>query len=177
MRTICDWNNCFEIGEYRAPIEKDNSKNFRLLCLKHVKEFNKNWNYFSGMNDEEVINFLKSDITWHKPTQGFSSSDNFFKVLWNNVLNEGFDDLKFKKHLNNDRNLKFNNNDIKAFAVLGISVGLKWDKIQQKFKKLVKKFHPDINSGDKNYEEKLKVITLAYTQLKNTYREKIDTKS
>ena len=166
MKTICDWNNCFEIGEYRAPIEKDNSKNFRLLCLKHVKEFNKNWNYFSGMNDEEVINFLKSDITWHKPTQGFSSSDNFFKVLWNNVLNEGFDDLKFKKHLNNDRNLKFNNNDIKAFAVLGISVGLKWDKIQQKFKKLVKKFHPDINSGDKNYEEKLKVITLAYTQLK-----------
>ena len=174
MKTICDWNNCFEIGEYRAPIEKDNSKNFRLLCLKHVREFNKNWNYFSGMNDEEVINFLKSDITWHKPTQGFSSSDNFFKVLWNNVLNEGFDDLKFKKHLNNDRNLKFNNNDIKAFAVLGISVGLKWDKIQQKFKKLVKKFHPDINSGDKNYEEKLKVITLAYTQLKNTYRNKID---
>tara|TARA_Y100000992_G_scaffold1758_1_gene1166 strand:- start:1721 stop:2248 length:528 start_codon:yes stop_codon:yes gene_type:complete len=174
MKTICDWNNCFEIGEYRAPIEKDNSKNFRLLCLKHVKEFNKNWNYFSGMNDEEVINFLKSDITWHKPTQGFSSSDNFFKVLWNNVLNEGFDDLKFKKHLNNDRNLKFNNNDIRAFAVLGISVGLKWDKIQQKFKKLVKKFHPDINSGDKNYEEKLKVITLAYTQLKNTYRNKID---
>ena len=174
MKTICDWNNCFEIGEYRAPIEKDNSKNFRLLCLKHVKEFNKNWNYFSGMNDKEVINFLKSDITWHKPTQGFSSSDNFFKVLWNNVLNEGFDDLKFKKHLNNDRNLKFNNNDIKAFAVLGISVGLKWDKIQQKFKKLVKKFHPDINSGDKNYEEKLKIITLAYTQLKNTYRNKID---
>ncbi|MBD1161621.1 DnaJ domain-containing protein [Pelagibacterales bacterium SAG-MED15] len=174
MKTICDWNNCFEIGEYRAPIEKDNSKNFRLLCLKHVKEFNKNWNYFSGMNDEEVINFLKSDVTWHKPTQGFSSSDNFFKVLWNNVLNEGFDDLKFKKHLNNERNLKFNNNDIKAFAVLGISVGLKWDKIQQKFKKLVKKFHPDINSGDKNYEEKLKVITLAYTQLKNTYRNKID---
>ena len=174
MKTICDWNNCFEIGEYRAPIEKDNSKNFRLLCLKHVKEFNKNWNYFSGMNDKEVINFLKSDITWHKPTQGFSSSDNFFKVLWNNVLNEGFDDLKFKKHLNNDINLKFNNNDIKAFAVLGISVGLKWDKIQQKFKKLVKKFHPDINSGDKNYEEKLKIITLAYTQLKNTYRNKID---
>ena len=175
MKTICDWNNCFEIGEYRAPIEKDNSKNFRLLCLKHVKEFNKNWNYFSGMNDEEVINFLKSDITWHKPTQGFSSSDNFFKVLWNNVLNEGFDDLKFKKHLNNGRNLKFSNNDIKAFAVLGISVGLKWDKIQQKFKKLVKKFHPDMNAGNKKYEDKLKVITLAYTQLKNTYRDKHDT--
>ena len=29
-----------------------------------------------------------------------------------------------------------------------------------------------MNSGNKKYEEKLKSITLAYTQLKNTYREK-----
>jgi len=47
-------------------------------------------------------------------------------------------------------------------------------KIQEKFKKLVKKFHPDMNSGNKQYEEKLKIITLAYTQLKNTYKGKID---
>jgi len=54
MKNICDWNNCNEIGEYKAPVEKDNSKKFRLLCLNHVKEFNKNWNYFSGMNDSNV---------------------------------------------------------------------------------------------------------------------------
>ena len=30
-----------------------------------------------------------------------------------------------------------------------------------------------MNSGNKKYEEKLKLITLAYTQLKNTYREKL----
>ena len=70
---------------------------------------------------------------------------------------------------------QFNYNDIKAFGILGLSVGLKWEKIQEKFRKLVKKLHPDMNSGNKNYEDKLKVITLAYTQLKNTYREKIDT--
>jgi len=78
MKNICDWNNCNEIGEYKAPVEKDNSKKFRMLCLEHVKEFNKNWNYFSGMNDDQVMDFLKSDMIWHKPTQSFSSSDNFF---------------------------------------------------------------------------------------------------
>ncbi len=36
------------------------------------------------------------------------------------------------------------------------------------------KFHPDMNAGNKKFEDKLKVITLAYTQLKNTYRKKID---
>ena len=30
-----------------------------------------------------------------------------------------------------------------------------------------------MNSGNKKYEEKLKLITLAYTQLKNTYRKKL----
>ena len=59
MKNICDWNNCFEIGEYKAPTEKDNSKNYRLLCLMHVKEFNKNWNYFSGMSDQQIYDWLK----------------------------------------------------------------------------------------------------------------------
>ena len=175
MKNICEWSKCKKIGAYRAPVEKDNSKKFRMLCLEHVKEFNKNWNYFSGMNDEQVIDFLKSDMVWHKPTQSFSSSDNFFKVLWNNALKDEFDKSKIGSQFNHMNQFKFGNNDIKAFGVLGLSVGLKWDKIQKKFKKLVKKFHPDMNSGNKNYEEKLKIITLAYTQLKKTYREKIDT--
>ena len=174
MKNICDWNNCKKIGAYKAPIEKDNSKNYRLLCLNHVKEFNKNWNYFAGMNDEQVYNFLKSDMTWHKSTQSFSSSDNFFKVLWNNALKDEFDKSKLKSQLNHMSQFKFDHNDVKAFDILGVSVGLKWEKIQDKFKTLVKKFHPDMNSGNKKYEEKLKLITLAYTQLKNTYREKID---
>jgi DnaJ-class molecular chaperone len=114
-------------------------------------------------------------MTWHKPTQNFSSSDNFFKVLWNDTLKDELDKDKFKSDYNHMSKFKFTHQDIKAFSVLGVSVGLKWQKIQEKFKSLVKKFHPDINSGNKKYEEKLKVITLAYTQLKNTYREKIDT--
>ena len=175
MKNICDWNNCKELGEYRAPIERDNSKKFRMLCLKHVKEFNKNWNYFSGMNDNQIMNFLKSDMTWHKPTQSFSSSDNFFKVLWNNTLKDEFDNKKIKSNFNYMRQFKFDNKDIKAFEILGLSVGMKWMKIHEKFKTLVKKFHPDMNLGNKKYEEKLKLITLAYTQLKTTYREKIDT--
>ena len=174
MKNICDWNNCFEEGLYKAPKERDNSKNFRLLCLEHVKEFNKNWNYFSGMNDQQIMDFLRSDLTWHKPTQSFSSSDNFFKVLWNNALREDLEKDKLKYDYNHMRQFKFDHKDIKAFSMLGVSVGLNWQKIQKKFKILVKKFHPDMNYGNKKYEEKLKLITLAYTQLKNTYREKID---
>ena len=41
-----------------------------------------------------------------------------------------------------------------------------WPNIQKKFKTLVKKFHPDRNSGNKQLEDKLKKITLAYSHLK-----------
>ncbi len=176
MKNICEWNNCNEEGLYKAPKEKDNSKEYRLLCLEHVREFNKSWNYFSGMSEEQVINFLKSDMTWHKPTQSFSSSDNFFKILWNNTLKDENGKFKDFSNFNHMNKFKFNNNDLKAFEILGVGVGLKWAKIQEKFKRLVKKFHPDMNAGNKKFEDKLKVITLAYTQLKNTYKDKIDNK-
>ena len=172
MKNICDWNNCFEIGEYKAPIEKDNSKNHRLLCLNHVKEFNKNWNYFEGMDDNQIYEFIKSDMTWHKPTQSFSSSDNFFKILWNNALKDDLNKYRINDQLDHMNQFKFNQNDVKAFSILEITIGISWQRIHKKFKKLVKKFHPDMNSGNKKYEDKLKVITLAYTQLKNTYRAK-----
>ena len=176
MKYICDWNNCKEIGSYKAPIEKDNSKKFRMLCLEHVKEFNRNWNYFSGMNDQQVMEFIKSDMIWHKPTQSFTSPDNFFKILWNNALKDEKHKFKYFQNLDHMKKFRFNSQDFQAFNILNIPVGIEWKKIQEKFKKLVKKFHPDMNSGNKKFEEKLKIITLAYTQLKNTYRGIIDNK-
>ena len=64
------------------------------------------------------------------------------------------------------RQFKFDNKDIKAFGILGVSVGLKWQKIQDKFKILVKKFHPDMNSGNKKYEEKLKLNNISLYTIK-----------
>ena len=88
MKIICDWENCNEIGSYKAPLEKDNSKKYRLLCLEHIKIFNKKWNYFSDMTDQQIEYFIKSDLTWHKTTKSFGSSENFFNILWNNALDD-----------------------------------------------------------------------------------------
>ena len=170
MKIICDWKNCNNLGEYKAPVEKDNSKRYRLLCLKHIKEFNKNWNYFENMNDSEIIDFIKADMTWHKPTQNFSAQDNFFKILWNNALKEDLSKNGFDKSRDNLASFNFSSKDLKAFEILGLDVSINWENIRSKFKKLVKKFHPDMNSGNKKFEEKLKVITLAYTQLKRTLK-------
>ena len=100
MENICEWKNCNKKGEFRAPIEKDNSKKYKWLCEEHIKLFNKSWNYFEGMNQNEIENFLKSDLTWHRPTQKFDSSDNFFNILWNNALDDKFTFYKKDKNFN-----------------------------------------------------------------------------
>ena len=59
--------------------------------------------------------------------------------------------------------------DRHALQVLGLKYEVNWPDIQKKFKGLVKKYHPDKNRGSKKYEDILKKVTLAYSQLKLTF--------
>ena len=166
MENICEWENCKENGKFKAPLEKDNSKNYKWLCERHIKLFNKNWNYFEGMAQHEIENFVKSDLTWHRPTQKFGSSDNFFNILWNNALSDKFNLFKEEKIFNNLKDRKLSEKDKDAFKIMELKFNADWSSIQKKFKTLVKKFHPDRNAGNKQFEDKLKKITLAYSHLK-----------
>jgi len=166
MENICEWENCKESGNFKAPLERDNSKNYKWLCKEHIKLFNKNWNYFEGMSQKEVEIFLKSDLTWHRPTQQFSSSDNFFGILWNNALSDKFNFFQEEKKLNNLISRKLSEKDKDAFKIMGLEFSADWSSIQKKFKTLVKKFHPDRNAGNKQFEDKLKNVTMAYSHLK-----------
>ena len=42
----CDIEGCELIGKYRAPKSPKNVDEFSWFCLKHVKEYNRKWNYF-----------------------------------------------------------------------------------------------------------------------------------
>ena len=170
MENVCDWTNCKKSGKFKAPQEKDNSKNYKWLCEEHIKLFNNNWNYFEGMSQNEIENFIKSDITWHRPTQKFGSSDNFFNILWNNALNDNFNLFKGEKIFKGSKYNILNEKDKDAFKIMGLEINAEWLIIQKKFKILVKKFHPDRNAGNKQFEDKLKKITLAYSHLKLVMR-------
>ena len=56
--------------------------------------------------------------------------------------------------------------DKDAFRLLNLDFSADWATIQKRFKTLVKKLHPDRNSGNKALEDKLKKITMAYSHLK-----------
>ena len=57
------------------------------------------------------------------------------------------------------------------FAVLGVSSSATEDEIKSAYRKLAKKYHPDLNPGDKDAEQKMREVNEAYTralQIKKT---------
>ncbi len=51
------------------------------------------------------------------------------------------------------------------FKVLGVERNAKTDEIKKAFRKLARKYHPDVNRGDENAESKFKEVTEAYEVL------------
>ena len=50
------------------------------------------------------------------------------------------------------------------FQVLGVPSTASEDEIKSAYRKLAKKYHPDLNPGDKAAEEKMREVNEAYTQ-------------
>lgn len=62
------------------------------------------------------------------------------------------------------------------YQVLGISKGATEEEVRKAFKKLARKYHPDVNPGDKKAEDQFKNISEAYEVLSNPEkRKKYDT--
>jgi len=50
----CDWSGCVSLGGCKAPKSPDRLREYYNFCTIHAREYNKNWNFFSGMSDEDI---------------------------------------------------------------------------------------------------------------------------
>ena len=150
---------------------KNHQRNLKIYCYKTEKKtFVNIYKYYSNQiiwprgfplkfikEKVKSISKLKKNLVT-SPIQQFLADgepdvDAIFRLL--------FPSNDFKKS-------KLSQKDRHALEILGLEYGTKWQDIQKRFKALVKKYHPDKNQGSKKYEDILKKITLAYSQLKNT---------
>ena len=64
----CEWTGCQNKGAHRAPKGRENTREYWHFCLNHVREYNQNYNFFSGMNADAVARYQKDALTGHRPT-------------------------------------------------------------------------------------------------------------
>ena len=59
------------------------------------------------------------------------------------------------------------------YGLLGVKKGASAEDIRKAFRKLARKYHPDVNPGDKSAEEKFKAISEANDVLSDPKKRKI----
>jgi len=173
----CAHPGCADAGEYRAPRDRT-LKDYIWLCLDHVREYNKRWNYYEGMSESEVENEIRRDTCWGRPSWKLGSIG-AGGVNWKDArMRDDFgffrEDAKEEARARGNwgrqtgsgqRRRTADTTEDKALTIMGLDVPLSKEALKSRYKDLVKRYHPDVNQGDKAAEEKLKDINEAYRTL------------
>ena len=64
----CEWPGCAQKGAYRAPKGRNAEGQYFQFCMDHVRAYNKSYNYFDGMADNDIGEWIKASSTGHRPT-------------------------------------------------------------------------------------------------------------
>ena len=176
-RPTCDWRGCNKPADHRAPMGRGREGQYFNFCLEHVRQYNKSYNYFDGMSDDDVANFQKASLTGHRPTwsmgtragrpsetprqegfmHGFSVDDVFGFFGRSTVGGEprGYAGARPVRRA-----------ERKCLTALGLDIDATGTEIKARYKSLVKRHHPDSNGGDRRSEDKLREVIQAYNYLK-----------
>lgn len=177
-KPLCSWKGCENSGEHKAPMGRGNEGAYYSFCLAHVREYNKSYNYFSGMTDGELKTYQESARTGHRPT--WTRSDKSAAQAGTakrkagrptarrikdplNLTGEGGTKRKSTKPAKK----VVRNVELKSLVALDLDASATSDEIKARYKALVKRHHPDANGGDRASEDKLREIIQAYNYLKN----------
>lgn len=156
---LCDHEGCQNPGEFRAPKNPRNLKDFYWFCLDHIRDYNKSWDFYKGMSSEEIEKSRISDITWNRPSWPVGG--------WRLLLEKLSSTEGLEPFLRAAAVPPAVPKEVKrALSVLGLSLPLTMEELKKQYKKLVKKYHPDLNPKDAKAEENLKNINEAYQIIK-----------
>ncbi|OLP62111.1 molecular chaperone DnaJ [Xaviernesmea oryzae] len=172
----CQWDGCTNPGVHRAPVGRNAENAYFLFCFEHVKEYNKGYNYFSGLSDGEIARFQKEALTGHRPTWTIgvnkSAKDAPEQAKVRSGTAGSFNRLKdpfgfVDQSRPEPRQRKLKTLEAKAYETLGLTASASANDIKQAYKDLVKKHHPDANGGDRGSEDRFREVIQAYQLLKS----------
>ena len=176
----CDWPGCSRPAQHPAPKGRDREGEYFIFCIDHVRQYNKSYNYFSGMADEELREWLERAATGHRPTWRMGGHTPGPGGLHPDLLKFGTAGYRPGMRWRDGFGL-FGGSQapqrpaprrrlppavLEALNVLGLDETADARLIKLRYKKLVKELHPDMHGGDKSREARLREVIAAYHKLR-----------
>lgn len=139
---LCDRYGCEEKGDCPAP-KSPNGPERWYFCQVHAGEYNRGWNYFEGLNDEEAAareaeerrdagDFTESKAnSWAGPGDGTRSRD-----------------------------------EMRALDLFDLPPDAEFEAIRVAWRKQAKECHPDVRPGDAEAAAKFQAVQAAYDVLR-----------
>jgi curved DNA-binding protein CbpA len=172
---LCDHPGCESGGEFRAPRSRIDLDHYFWFCLDHVRAYNAAWNYYAGMSEPEIEAEIRRDTVWQRPSWKLGQRHG---PAYETRMRDPFDLYSGKDRKPGNGQRQASGGDAssrvasareQALAVFDIDPPFTQTNLKARYKMLVKMHHPDAHGGDKEAEEKLKIINQAYTTLKASY--------
>ena len=145
---LCDREGCSEVGDRPAP-KAPNSKDRWYFCQGHAAEYNKNWNYFAGLDPEEAA---KRAAEEQKGANGFRHSAHW---QWG-----GPGDGTRSR------------DEMRALDALELESDADFKAVKTAYRRLAKENHPDTNPDDKAAAERFQKVQAAYEVLRKAEERK-----
>lgn len=186
----CEWAGCRETGLFRAPRERAPSASaleagtadaqYVWFCETHIREFNRNYNFFKGMSDADVASFQRDALTGHRPTWnlGVNAANAAFGTPFASRLRReqpfrdpfGFFDEPPGSGAREQAETRRKPRALEqqALDTLDLPASASLNEIKARYKELVKRHHPDANGGDRSAEERLRKVIQAYDYLRKS---------
>lgn len=173
----CDWAGCVAKGGCKAPKSPDRLRDYFNFCTAHAREYNKNWNFFSNMTDEDITEWQVGARHGHRPTWDVrkntgerAQAQKKRKAGSTSATSEGYSifgegDIADQTEAPRRR---LSTMQMKALNDLGLDDTATKDDVRKRYTQLVKQLHPDANQGKRNTEESFQRVVTAMKVLKTT---------
>ncbi len=139
---LCDRHGCDKPGDCPAP-KSPNSKERWYFCQEHAAEYNRSWDYFAGLDEEERARREQAETreagayrasahhSWGGPGDGSRSRE-----------------------------------EMRALAILGLEADADFDAVKRSWRALAKENHPDVKPDDADAAERFQQVQAAYEVLR-----------
>ncbi|EMD83964.1 J domain-containing protein [Pacificimonas flava] len=157
---LCQRPGCDEPGEFRAPVTGAPHGTWQYFCLQHVREFNEGYSWRGEA--------LRANGRWDRATQAFAANAyaNAFADEMG-IFRERFGADAFPETAEASR-VRLSPEDHAALGAFDLDRTATRADIRARYKELVRRYHPDMNGGDRSHERELQAVIDAYTQLRRS---------